>query len=234
MFEDGAYTARPEELGTRRTSADVVFDHLYREIVSLDLLPGAKMSEVEIARRFGVSRQPVRDAFSRLGNLGYLTVRPQKATEVRRFSTRAIAAARFVRLALELEVVRRCHARWSRAQAARFDATMRAQADAVARDDRAAFLIHDLEFHLLLCELGDAAHAAAAITENKAQVDRLRRLSHEGKAEMSELLDDHRALLGALGEERPDAAVQAMRHHLGRLDRTVEQARARYDAYFED
>lgn len=45
----------------RRTSVDVVFDHLYDEISSLNLLPGDKISEAEIAARFGVSRQPVRD-----------------------------------------------------------------------------------------------------------------------------------------------------------------------------
>ena len=65
------------EINERRTSADVVFESLFEEIVALDLLPGAKMSEVEVAKRFGVSRQPVRDAFSRLGSLGLLVIRPQ-------------------------------------------------------------------------------------------------------------------------------------------------------------
>lgn len=225
---------RLDELGARRTSADIVFEELYREIVALDLLPGTKMSEVEVARRFGVSRQPVRDAFSRLGNLGYLTVRPQKATEVRKFSTQAIVAARFVRLALELEIVRRCHLRWTPEKSARFDANLRAQADAVANDDRSAFLSHDLGFHLLLCDMADAGHAIDAITVNKAQVDRLCRLSLEPKAGMAELLDDHRRLLQALGSEDPEEAVLAMRDHLGRLDRTVDHARTRYASYFED
>jgi len=44
-----------------KSTADVVFDRLHAEIVSLEILPGAKISEAEIARRFGVSRQPVRD-----------------------------------------------------------------------------------------------------------------------------------------------------------------------------
>ena len=234
MFEDATQTVRLDELGARRTSAEIVFDHLYREIVALELLPGAKMSEVEIARRFGVSRQPVRDAFSRLGILGYLIVRPQKATEVRKFSARAIVAARFVRLALELEIVRRCHGRWSPPHAARFDANFQAQARAIADADRSAFLAHDLGFHLLLCDLAGATHAVDAIVENKAQVDRLCRLSLAQKTEMTELLDDHRALIAALGEARPDRAVQVMRDHLARLDHTIDQARAHYEDYFED
>lgn len=44
----------------RRTSTDEVFDQLYQEIASLQMLPGTKLSEAEVAKRFSVSRQPVR------------------------------------------------------------------------------------------------------------------------------------------------------------------------------
>ncbi|CAN0581890.1 unnamed protein product, partial [Ectocarpus sp. 12 AP-2014] len=54
------------------SATDQVFDTIYRAIVSLDLPPGAKISEVDIAGRFAVSRQPVRDAFFRLSKLGFL------------------------------------------------------------------------------------------------------------------------------------------------------------------
>ncbi|NNE48440.1 MAG: GntR family transcriptional regulator, partial [Rhodothermales bacterium] len=40
----------------------------------------------EVARCFGVSRQPVRNAFTKLGSEDLLLIRPQKATEVRGFS----------------------------------------------------------------------------------------------------------------------------------------------------
>lgn len=96
-----------EEVFERRTTADMVFDQLYEDIASLKVLPGSKLSEAEIARRFGVSRQPVRDAFNRLGNLDLLLIRPQRATEVRGFSMDRVQHARFVRLAVELEVVHR-------------------------------------------------------------------------------------------------------------------------------
>ena len=53
----------------RRTAVDEIFDHLRAEIDALRLRPGDRISEAEIAARFGVSRQPVRDAFTRLANL---------------------------------------------------------------------------------------------------------------------------------------------------------------------
>lgn len=62
--------------------ADQVFEGLYDRIVSLALAPGTRLSESEVAKVFDVSRQPVRDAFWRLSKLGFLTIRPQRATLV--------------------------------------------------------------------------------------------------------------------------------------------------------
>ena len=50
----------------RRTTVDCVFERLHADIINLNLLPGAKLSEVEVARQMDVSRQPVREAFIRL------------------------------------------------------------------------------------------------------------------------------------------------------------------------
>jgi DNA-binding GntR family transcriptional regulator len=50
------------------------------------VLPGTKLSETEVARRFGVSRQPLRSAFRKLANEELLFFRPQKAAVVRGFS----------------------------------------------------------------------------------------------------------------------------------------------------
>jgi len=91
----------------RRTTVDDVFDYLHEQIATLQLKPGDRISEADIAAQFGVSRQPVRDAFSRLANSDLLLIRPQRATEVRRFSKRAIEKARFVRAAIDKEVLRR-------------------------------------------------------------------------------------------------------------------------------
>lgn len=56
------------------STADLVHEELYRQIVALELPPGTRISEQEVARRIGSSRQPVRDAFYRLSKLGLLEV----------------------------------------------------------------------------------------------------------------------------------------------------------------
>tara|TARA_R110002126_G_scaffold108792_5_gene245528 strand:- start:431 stop:679 length:249 start_codon:yes stop_codon:yes gene_type:complete len=63
-----------------KSATNQVFQVLNRAIITLQLPPGEKISEAEIAKEFGISRQPVRDAFYRLASLGLLNIRPQRGT----------------------------------------------------------------------------------------------------------------------------------------------------------
>lgn len=217
----------------RRTNADDVFDSLYQEIVTLALMPGTKMSEVEIATRFGVSRQPVRDAFSRLGRLGFLNIRPQRATEVALFSRTAIDAARFVRLSLEVEVVRRCLENWSDAWRAIFARNLDAQRAAMAASDKLSFLDQDFAFHRMLLEAAGVPFASESLRENKVQVDRLCLLSLNKGTAIDTLIADHEAIVAGFDEATSDTAVAAMRMHLRRLDRTVDAVQSEHAPFFE-
>ena len=215
----------------RRTSVDEVFDYLHAEITSLRLLPGDKISEAEIAARFGVSRQPVRDAFSRLANLDLLLIRPQRATEVKRFSNREITKSRFMRSAIEVEVVRRAVEAKNPDSEARLKANLGEQAIAVKADDFAQFSQLDYEFHKIICELAGTDYAFEIIQEEKAKVDRLCLLSLSKEDRMPELLEDHTIIANGIINGNADEAVATCKKHLGRLDDTIisiEERNARY------
>lgn len=217
----------------RRTTTDQVFDHLYARIASLDLLPGAKLSEVEIARRFGVSRQPVRDAFNRLENIDLLRIRPQRATRVRGFSMERIQHARFVRLALELEVARHACTLWTAPMAAALAENLARQEEAIADERLDALHALDCDFHTLICERAGLGMAARTIMDCKRQVDRLCLLSLGRTSEATALLEDHHALAAALEARSERDATVVVRRHLARLDETIADIRHSHGEYFE-
>ena len=221
------------QLAECRTSADVVFDYLYDEIVSLRLLPGAKISEAEIANRFEVSRQPVRDAFSRLGNLELLNIRPQRATEVKRFSYQSIQAARFVRMAVELEVLRRVVRVWDGSALEALQENIDAQKAAVDKCDVDAFHAHDYSFHRALCRAGKADFAFEEIAQKKAVVDRLCMLVLMRQDQMEVLLGDHAAILDRIVAGDEEGALDSARLHLSRLDATINAIRTSHTDYFD-
>lgn len=223
-------------LGTleRVTSSDLVFDKLFTKITRLELLPGTKISETEIAKSFGFSRQPVREAFTRLANLNLLLVRPQRATVVRPFSRQLIANARFVRAAVELEVIRSAVLDRDTSIDAALKINLREQADAISAENTVLFHELDYEFHKLLCASAKQAFAFEIIAENKAQVDRLCMLSLTSKDAMDLLYQDHQTLLQALFSGDAQAADQVLRTHFDRLSPTIEAIYTTHTAYFDE
>ena len=199
------------------TAADQVFEALYEQVVTLALPPGSRLSEAEVAKAAGVSRQPVRDAFWRLSQLGFLTIRPQRSTEVSAISERAVQQARFVRTALEVETVRIAAAGVRAGGVRRARGAARAQAAAVAADDRERFHGLDDEFHRRICALAGHEFAWALIREKKAHMDRVRFLSLSFGAQARRSTTTGQ-ILGAVRAGDAAAAVAAMRTHLARIE----------------
>ncbi|HSR13151.1 MAG TPA: GntR family transcriptional regulator, partial [Thermodesulfobacteriota bacterium] len=59
-----------------------IYESLRKDILELKMKPGQKLSEIQLARKFLVSRAPVRDAIRRLHQENFLLVKPQVGTIV--------------------------------------------------------------------------------------------------------------------------------------------------------
>ena len=78
-----------------------LYDDLSSAIVSGEIAPGAKLSEPAIARRFGVSRAPVREAIRRLQERGLVTYVANQGARVAEPSAAEFLALLDVREATE-------------------------------------------------------------------------------------------------------------------------------------
>ena len=210
--------------------ADLVFDELYERVITLELLPGAKLSEVDVARSMGVSRQPVRDAFYRLSRLGFLTIWPQRATIVAPISESAVLQARFIRTAIELETVQAAARILDDHQLQRLEALIQRQEAAMDAGEKTLFHALDDEFHRLICEFAGLAFAWSVIKENKAHMDRVRYLSLSFNARSA--FEDHVEILKALKAHDAEKAAEVMRVHLSRISGIIAVIRDEGHDYF--
>lgn len=211
---------------------DLVFDQLYQQVVELVLPPGTKLSEVEVAKQMGVSRQPVRDAFYRLSQLGFLLIRPQRATVVTHISEEEVMQARFIRTAIEMETVRAAAECLTDAQLDRLDALIVEQQTAVDSGDKVLFHSLDDAFHKMICDMSGKDFAWPLIRDSKAHMDRVRYLSLSFGAQSA--LDDHKVIMTALRQHRGDLAADAMREHLSRIKSIIGRIRESHGAYFAE
>lgn len=221
-----------EPLGTPPVSAtDQVFDALYGAVISVKLPPGTKVSEADIAKQLGVSRQPVRDAFFRLSNLGFLSIRPQRATVITQISLRAVSDAVFTRIALEVECLRT-------AMTLSCDDLINSLSDNLdkqrdeANANRDDFHTLDEQFHETICITAGHAHVWSLIRAQKAHLDRIRylTLSVERRAVV---IDEHKSILDAIIKNNFPLAEQRLRAHIEDVIREARGIRDHRPEFFE-
>jgi DNA-binding GntR family transcriptional regulator len=216
----------------RPSVADTVFDKLHSQILLLELPPGTKMSEVEVAKALGVSRQPVRDAFYRLSKLGFLSIRPQRATLVSQISQTAVLQARFIRSAIEAETVRTACTALSDDDMLALDEILQRQREAVEARDAVSFHDYDDQFHKEICERSGLGFAWDIIRENKAHMDRVRFLSLAFASQ--DAYGDHVKVMEAIRARDEALAMQYMHEHLSRIKTQIIRIRADHERYFAD
>ncbi len=206
----------PTEAATLEQSS-AVGPQLYRllrdRIVRGDLAPGARISESEIAASYKVSRQPVREAFIKLAEESLVEVRPQRGTYVRRISVPAVMTARFVREAVEADIVREAARRMTPDMLTALEANLSAQRTVVDGDDPSRFMELDEAFHRQLAEAAGQPAIWDILEGLKTQMDRVRHLSAR-QFPRERLIDQHAAVVAALHSGDPQAAETEMRTHL--------------------
>ena len=187
---------------------------LRQAIAELKLRPGEALSEKDIASRFGVSRQPVREAFIKLSEAGLVEIRPSRGTFVMKISVREVANARFVREAIECNLTHNAARLATPAQIAALRGLIDAQKAAEAASDYWRFNDNDEAFHRAIADIVQSDYAWRIVEGARIQTDRVRYLSLPDASPMQLLIDQHEAILERLAAGDADGAEAAMRRHL--------------------
>lgn len=217
--------ARPQ------SATDQVFEAIFIAISTLELAPGEKISEAEIAKKMELSRQPVRDAFFRLSELGFLRIRPQRATRISLISEQAILDAQFIRTALEVECLRAAVRNATEDDLVLLDGIMERQQDAIHQNDPRAFHAADDLFHSAVCDIAGHTMAWNVIKDHKVHLERVRFLSLSFGAQLA--YDDHMTILNAMKAGNVQGAEAALRGHLGNILGHIDTIREMHSEYFE-
>lgn len=218
---------------TGETTATQVERDLRESIIRLELAPGTRLSEQEIATRMGVSRQPVREALIALGKSKLVDIRPNRGTVVVRISARQMMEARFVREAIEVAVARRASESFDSWTRRRVDTILSRQKAAQEMNDHNAFRREDEQFHIAIAEGAGCGLAWNAIADIKAHMDRVCNLQLRHPDSMKNLIAEHEAIIVAIDARDAEKAAGAMRRHLNGILSDLPQIESSNPELFE-
>lgn len=222
-----------DALNDREPVNQQIYRLLRKAIVNCRIQPGATLSEKEVSEIFGVSRQPVREAFIKLGEVRLLKVRPQRATIVPKIVIKQVLDSRFIREAIETSVVAQAAKDMTDETLEKLRETLEAQKRIVTNKDVAGFLASDDVFHSQIAEGIDCLAAWTAIEDLKAHMDRTRYLTLGEISPLDNLLAQHQTIFRALEARDEAGAVKAMSEHLRQLGSTLWQVSKNYPDWFE-
>ena len=220
------------DIVTEETMSLRVVGALRDDIVTMALKPGDVISESDIAGRYGVSRQPVREAFIRLAQQGLLLIRPKRATVVKKISPEGVRQSRFIRESIEVEIVRRLAGNpGDEAANVLRELIVEQEAASHANDSRRFHTLDEL-FHRTLARLAGVEYAWQLIDDHKMQLDRVRYLTL-GVSSSQVAIGEHKGIVGAVTAGDVAGAEAAMRAHLARAEVLLTQTIGDHPDYFE-
>jgi DNA-binding GntR family transcriptional regulator len=217
--EAGAGTARQLD---NRTLWEQVRDRLREDILAGRLEPGTELSEVALAKDFGTSRGPLREALGRLASEGLVTITPRRGAVVAQLSREEFIDAYQVREALETLAVRLAVPLMSDAEIAHLGELCELM-DRAARDDEVrVFFDTNNSFHeaLVRGSRNRKLHDVHRMLVGQMVPYLPRSLELRGNLQQS--VAEHQAILAAIEERDAERAAALLAEHIEVPQRVLE------------
>jgi DNA-binding GntR family transcriptional regulator len=209
--------ANPDTL-ERDTTAKVVAERLREEIQTGSLAPGTRLRQNDVAKRFGVSTTPVREAFAQLQAEGLVRIDPHRGAVVFHPSVDDVLEFYEIREALESLAVAQAIPKLD-------DDTAEELADLIERmrhaeDPRAWLQLND-EFHLRLYESAGRPRLSALIDNLRDASAPYIHMFVASRPLNERANEEHQEVLDACVAGNVQAAKRAIREHLRHASRDL-------------
>ncbi|MCB1833754.1 MAG: GntR family transcriptional regulator [Geminicoccaceae bacterium] len=215
------------------SAASRIHADLWRRIVSLELPPGLTLNRSELARGYGTSQTPLREAMLRLADEGLVDIFRQSRTVVSLIDTARMAETQLLRVALETELVRRIAETRPKEVLDRLgtlhDSLVRCAGD-LGR--MARFYDIDRAFHRTLFDALDMRNLHDQLQARSGHLMRIRRLELPLAGKMKVIAREHEGILAAIRDGDAGLARERLRVHISGSFERVHRLRERYPHFF--
>lgn len=202
------------------------------KIISLELEPGAVISDRELASWMNLSRTPVREALLDLAKVKIVEIYPQRGSVVAPIDYNLVEEAQFVRSVLEVAVVQLACERATQEQLEQLKENVALQEFYYQHGSSERLLEMDDEFHRLLFQIAGRMQAYEMMQSITVHFDRVRSLAVTAVKEHL-WMSDHRNICEAVAAHDQETARQLMEKHLNRYKVDETALREQYPQYFQ-
>ena len=190
--------------------AHQAYQRLQQEILTCVLVPGQVVSERELARKYEVSKTPMREALSQACHQGLVLRLPGRGYLVAPITIKDIRALFDLRLILETVAVERAAQQPSSALIVGLREMSAVKYELDEPESHIYFLETNRAFHLTLAEAAGNPRLLALMSDLFDELERLFHLGLRLRDSSEEMRREHQALVAALENGDQVAARQAI------------------------
>lgn len=202
---------RRKPIERHQTLREKILETIRDAILKGSLKPGERVSEPELAERFGISRTPIREAFRQLESEGYLVVIPRKGAVVASLSERDVVEFYAIKSILEGHAARIAAERMTERDLERLETiNSRLQQIAADGDIKTFFRVHN-EFHELFIKASGNDKLVELINQLVLKFNRLRLASLAQPGRMAISVQEHRKIIEAFRKHDGEQADNLVR-----------------------
>ena len=197
-------------------ASDRAYQQLREEILDGALASGSVLAEVEQSERLGVSRTPVREAFSRLVADGLVSSLPGRGLIVTELSVDRVNQLYELRLALEDQAARLAALRGNKRVFTGLAQRFRSAPDLVHLGEFGLHRYYDLiaEFDAAVDDAVENGYLTAALVTVRTHLSRIRRLARHDPERLVEASREHLLIVEAIAAGDASLAAHATHVHL--------------------
>ncbi|MCI1966046.1 MAG: GntR family transcriptional regulator [Oscillospiraceae bacterium] len=223
---------------TQPYTADEIYKRILKSIIKLQLEPGQLISENQMAQKYNVSRSVIRTAFTRLQQLRFIEVYPQRGTHISLIDLNYIADLLMLRTAVEKEVIYEMFTFLKEKDRSSLVAALETN---IAEQEKCRheqdyygkFPKIDSVFHKTMIDSVGRYALVELLSTDMLHISRWRNFDVAFDHRIPELIDQHRAIVDAIKEGKMLLAQEKMADHLETISNISDRAIAMYPTYFE-
>jgi DNA-binding GntR family transcriptional regulator len=201
------------------------YQTLRSAIVEGQLAPGVRIYETTLAKRLGVSRNPVREAIRRLQQDGFIEVRPRNGIYVAEYGVDEVRDLYQIRAALEGTAASLAAQRMTDEELAGLDAVLERMERATARHAKHATVRESDSFHQTIHQGARSPRLVAILHQLYGQIAHFRKITLAIPGRADQASEGHHHLVEVLRRRDADEADRMMRQHvLSAVDAFMELA----------
>ncbi|MGN0777462.1 MAG: GntR family transcriptional regulator [Candidatus Ventricola sp.] len=226
---------RIDERRCAETARDYALRMLKANIISMELEPGAMVSENELSAQMGLSRTPVREALMDLAKCRVVDVLPQRGSRIALIDYALVEEARFARQVLEVAILDQVCERATPVDIAQLRQNVRLQlmTQEPGMDPSQGMLELDDAFHQMLFRIAQKENTYSMLCSMTIHFDRVRSLAL-GVVKDSKIISDHQAICECIAVRDAQRAKEIMTEHLGRVKVDEEAIRRACPQYIKE